>query len=136
MRQVAALRPEFVELMPATIEPAVLYVSMEHRVTKHLCASGCGEVVVLPLHPAQWRLTFDGEHVSLEPSVGNADLACRAHYFITKNEVRWARPLSAKQGQVGRQRDVQAVISVDAVRTAKDGASGSRPWWRRLLRLR
>lgn len=115
----------FVELMPSRLEPGRLYVSMEHRVTKHLCASGCGQPVVLPLHPGQWRITYDGKHVSLHPSVGNAGLPCRSHYWIHEDHVVWARDIGAADARAGRVRD-QAAVSVA-------GAAGL-TWWQRLMR--
>ena len=35
------------------------------------CCCGCGEEVVTPFSPAQWQMSFDGEAVSLHPSIGN-----------------------------------------------------------------
>jgi hypothetical protein len=126
--------PEFVEFMPPALEPGVLYVSIEYRTTAHLCASGCGQKVVLPLHPRQWRLTFDGEHISLSPSIGNASLPCRSHYFIRGNKIVWDRPLTAQQGEVGRRRDRAAVMAFDSERGEPvQPTSSRRPWWRRLL---
>ena len=44
---------------------------------------------VTPLDPDEWQLSFDGETVSLYPSIGNYRFPCHSHYFITKNKVRW-----------------------------------------------
>jgi hypothetical protein len=41
---------------------------------------GCGKKVVLPLHPTHGKLTYDGETVSLSPSVGNWSFPCESHY--------------------------------------------------------
>lgn len=95
----------FSELLPAQLEPGVLYVSMEYAVTKHLCASGCGEVVVLPLHPRQWTLIYDGEAVTVDPSIGTVGLACGSHYWIRRSHVVWARPLTAEQTHERQHRD-------------------------------
>lgn len=43
-----------------------------------------------PLTPADWKLTFDGETVSLYPSIGNWNFPCRSHYWLTKNRIEWA----------------------------------------------
>ena len=69
--KLAAVEPEFVEFIPAGLTEGKLYVSMLYATTVHLCACGCGNKVVLPLSPAEWQLYFDGESVSLTPSVGN-----------------------------------------------------------------
>lgn len=42
-----------------------------------------------PLDPDEWQLSFDGETVSLYPSIGNYRFPCHSHYYITKNKVRW-----------------------------------------------
>ncbi len=43
-----------------------------------------------PLTPTDWKLTFDGETVSLHPSIGNWNFPCRSHYWIRNNRVEWA----------------------------------------------
>jgi hypothetical protein len=42
---------------------------------------------VTPFTPTDWRMTFDGESVSLDPSVGNWNQKCRSHYVIRRNRV-------------------------------------------------
>lgn len=84
-------RPAFVEFIPAMLEPEVLYVSMAYGTVVHLCPCGCEEEVVTPLGRDDWLLLFDGETVSLRPSIGNWNFACRSHYWIIRNCVRWAR---------------------------------------------
>lgn len=75
----------FVDYMPDTIRQGILYVSMRYAVVIHLCACGCGEKVVTPLSPNDWKLSFDGESISLYPSIGNWDFPCKSHYFIRNN---------------------------------------------------
>lgn len=75
----------FVGYMPDELKEGVLYVSMRGRIVIHLCACGCGEKVVTPISPNEWRLTYDGESMSLYPSIGNWDLPCKSHYFIRNN---------------------------------------------------
>jgi hypothetical protein len=99
------LTPEFVGEIPRDLEDGVLYVSMEFATVVHRCACGCGGKVVTPLSPTDWRITYDGEGVSLSPSVGNWSFPCRSHYVIRANRVQWAPPWSAKQIEAGRQRD-------------------------------
>lgn len=79
------LTPQFVDFIPKDLEPGVLYVSIEYTTTAHKCACGCGSKVVLPLHPTDWNLLFDGKSVTIRPSVGNWGFECRSHYLITKN---------------------------------------------------
>lgn len=111
MSRVDELEPVFVEFIPSErdLEPGKLYISMTYTTTVHLCASGCGLKVVLPLAPAKWRLLYDGDSVSLSPSVGNWDYPCRSHYWIRGNHVVWAPQWSSKrieQGKRDDQRDV------------------------------
>lgn len=83
------LQLEFVELMPAQFQEGVLYISMVHSVAIHRCACGCGEKVITPFSPSDWNLSFDGESVTLYPSIGNWNFSCQSHYFITQNKIYW-----------------------------------------------
>jgi hypothetical protein len=103
------LRHAFVDVIPDQLEPGVLYVSLKYRTAAHLCPTGCGEEVVTPLGRGDWTLTFDGT-VSLRPSVGNGGLACRSHYWITRDEVEWARTWSREE--VARSREGRSVPGV------------------------
>lgn len=78
---------QFVDYMPEEINQGELYVSMKFSVVIHLCACGCGEKVVTPLSPEDWQLKYDGEAISLSPSIGNWDFPCRSHYWIKKNKI-------------------------------------------------
>lgn len=91
------LAHEFVDSIPEQLEDGVLYVSIRFGTVVHKCACGCGEEVVTPLGPAEWRLTYDGRTVSLAPSVGNWSFACRSHYWIEDGNVRWARGFSGAE---------------------------------------
>jgi len=81
---------KFVEYIPMTLEEGVLYVSMEVGTVIHKCVCGCGREVVTPLSPTDWNLTFDGESISLYPSIGNWNFECKSHYWIQNNKVKWA----------------------------------------------
>jgi hypothetical protein len=105
MSGVDRLRPRFVEEMPDDLDEGVIYVSLEHRSMLHLCACGCGSEVVLPLTPLDWRLTYDGEDVSLAPSIGSWNLPCRSHYFVERGRVRWTGGMSAVQVEALRRDD-------------------------------
>lgn len=99
----------FVDGAPPALEPGVLYVSIRHKSVLHLCACGCGHEVVTPLAPHRWSLAFDGETVSLEPSIGNSALPCRSHYYVTNNQVDWHRPMTDKTIEWARRRDQRAL---------------------------
>jgi hypothetical protein len=90
MTRVTELRPEFVDEIPGGIEEGVIYISMAYTTAVHLCCCGCGTKVVTPIRPHRWRFTFDGENVSLSPSIGNWSFACQSHYWIEGGRVRWA----------------------------------------------
>jgi hypothetical protein len=81
---------KFVDLIPNNLEEGVLYVSVTHGTALHLCCCGCRREVVTPLTPTDWKLIFDGETVSLYPSIGNWNFSCRSHYWISNNRVEWA----------------------------------------------
>jgi hypothetical protein len=99
------LTPEFVEVMPDTLQDGVLYISMVYALAAHRCACGCGEEVITPFSPTDWHLAFDGEHVSLKPSIGNWNFACRSHYWIKGNRIRWAGNMSEARIDEGRSQD-------------------------------
>ncbi len=84
------LKLQFTEYIPDKLQDGTLYISMEYATASHNCACGCGKEVVTPFTPTDWRLTYDGESVSLSPSIGNWSYPCRAHYFIQHNRVVWA----------------------------------------------
>jgi len=69
------------------------------------CCCGCGREVVTPLSPTDWKPLFDGETISLDPSIGNWSFPCRSHYWIRENRVEWARRWSREEIEGGRARD-------------------------------
>lgn len=93
---------EFVEYIPDALEPETLYISVEYATCSHLCLCGCGERVVSPLAPREWRLTFDGDTVSLDPSVGNWSFDCQSHYWIRRSRVTWAKRWSKEKIEANR----------------------------------
>jgi len=103
------LTHEFVEHLPPELKAGVLYVSIPFATAGHLCCCGCGEQVITPLSPAQWRLTFDGESVSLSPSIGNWGFPCQSHYWIRRNKVDWALRWSKREIDAVRVDDQQAL---------------------------
>lgn len=72
----------FVEYIPEQLDSGVLYISMEYATAAHLCCCGCGKEVITPFTPTDWSMTFNGETVSLSPSIGNSNFSCHSHYFI------------------------------------------------------
>lgn len=99
------LRHEFVEFIPDELESDKIYISFAHRTAMHKCMCGCGVEVVTPLSPTDWRITFDGETVSLFPSIGNWSYPCRSHYWIDAGKVVWAEDWSEAEIRRSRERD-------------------------------
>jgi len=141
--------PEFVEYIPGQLADGVLYVSIPYCTAVHRCACGCGNKVVTPISPADWQILFDGEALSLFPSVGNWGFPCNAHYWIRSNQVLWAKPWTAEQIARGRARETRAQAEYFARRSGHarledvaQSASATPParrrcwsrvsnWWRR-----
>lgn len=117
MTRLHRLQHQFVDLIPAHLEPGVLYITVEYATAVHSCACGCGGRVVTPFTPTDWQLLFDGESVSLSPSIGNWSFDCQSHYWIRRNRVDWAPRWSAAQIARGRELARQAGAShVDTAR--------------------
>lgn len=76
--------------MPHVIEDGVLYISLDYRTVIHNCACGCGSEVNTPLSPIGWRMIYNGETVTLKPSVGNWSFDCKSHYWVTDGVIEWA----------------------------------------------
>lgn len=102
------LEHRFVEQLPERLEPGLLYICIEYATSAHSCCCGCGEEVVTPFTPTDWRMTFDGETVSLSPSIGNWNFACRSHYFIRTGRVIEAETWTIEQVEIGRRKDKSA----------------------------
>jgi len=81
---------EFVESVPEILKEQTLYISIPFTTAIHLCPCGCSEEVVTKIAPHRWHMTYDGETVSLYPSIGNWSLPCESHYWIKKNSIIWA----------------------------------------------
>lgn len=85
------LTHEFVDTVPDQIEDGIVYISLMYATAVHRCCCGCGHEVVTPLHPKQWSVTFNGEAISLSPSIGNWSFTCMSHYWIRTGQVHPAR---------------------------------------------
>lgn len=88
---------KFVEYIPKEIEEDIIYVSTKFKTVVHMCPCGCKEKIVTPLSPAAWELTFDGETISLYPSIGNWKLKCKSHYWIKNNKIKWSYSFSEEE---------------------------------------
>ncbi len=99
------LEHRFVQYIPEQLEPGIIYISMEYATAAHSCCCGCGEQVVTPFTPTDWELTFDGESVSLWPSIGNWNFACRSHYIVRNSRIVGAEPWEDECIDRGRRRD-------------------------------
>jgi len=102
MKDAPAVQYEFVEFIPEVLKEGVVYISLPYATASHKCCCGCGNVVVTPITPTDWKLTFDGETISLFPSIGNWSFPCRSHYWIRQNQVEWAESWSEEEIESGR----------------------------------
>lgn len=140
------LEHRFTDTFPDRLEPGVLYVSIEYGSAAHSCACGCGEEVVTPLTPTDWNITYDGETVTLHPSVGSWTLPCRSHYVIRRGKVIEAPSWTEEQIAAERRRDRRAKASYfgqqqQPATPSVSAAAGNAPerpelptvgWWQRL----
>lgn len=115
-----------VEFMPRELEPGILFVSQRFGVAGHLCACGCGNKVMTPLREMEWSLSELNGRPTLDPSIGNWQLACRSHYVIADGEVLWMPAWSQARVDAGRAREIARREAYFAARTE--------PWWVRLWR--
>lgn len=100
--------PKFVDLIPEVLEDGVLYISIPYDTATHKCACGCGELVVTPIKPTDWRFTWNGESITLHPSIGNWSLPCQSHYLIIGNKIVWAGKWTKSEIEKGRKIDKKA----------------------------
>lgn len=99
------MQHRFVEIIPDTVEDGMLYISLKYCTAIHKCVCGCGNEVVTPISPTDWKLIFDGKTVSLSPSIGNWNFNCQSHYWIKRNEIIYAREWDKEEIQFGRAND-------------------------------
>lgn len=108
MKQPVTFKHEFVQFIPEELQEGMIYVSIRFATVAHLCACGCKTKVVTPLKPTDWKLTFDGKTVTLDPSIGNWSFPCRSHYWLRNNKVQWAGDWSQARIDANRQYDRRA----------------------------
>ena len=99
------ITPQFVELIPDEIKEGVIYISMPYATATHRCACGCREIVVTPIKPTDWTLIWNGQSVSLNPSIGKWSFSCRSHYWIEENKIIWARKWNDYEIKAARKKD-------------------------------
>ncbi len=124
LNRVTHLEPVFVDHFPERLESGRLYISTSFNTTAHLCACGCGHEIIAPLSPAQWRLTWDGQHITLYPSIGNWNIPCQSHYWICNGRIRWAGPFTPDRIRAAQVRDLEGVRQ-----QAEEQRRSRRPWW-------
>lgn len=107
LRKQKKIVPEFVKFIPDDPKEGILYISTQYATATHKCPCGCGEIVVTPIKPTDWTLIWDGEHISLEPSIGSWTLPCRSHYWIRKNRIVWARKWELREIELKRKIDAE-----------------------------
>lgn len=100
------IKHEFVKFIPSSLADNVLYISIDYTAVVHKCFCGCGSEVSTPLSPTDWKLIFDGKHISLYPSIGSWNLKCESHYWIKNSEVHWSNKWSKEQINAAQNYDV------------------------------
>ena len=105
MNRMPALTHKFVEYIPDNLIDGTVYVSIAFATVAHKCCCGCGNEVITPLSPTDWKLIFNGESISLYPSIGNWSFPCKSHYWIENNKVSWAPRWSREKIDTGRAND-------------------------------
>jgi hypothetical protein len=98
---------KFVDLIPDKIPYGILFICIRYKTAVHQCVCGCGNEVVTPISPTDWQISFDGQSVSLHPSIGNWNFPCRSHYWIAHNTVYHSNSWSEEEVKTGREKDQQ-----------------------------
>lgn len=110
----------FVDRFPEHLNSGVLYLAMEFSTAAHLCACGCGQKVITPFSPTDWQMIFDGETISLKPSIGNWTFSCRSHYWIRGSTIVWSGDMSEEQIKHGRLMDQRAKARREFIRSQSE----------------
>lgn len=104
------LQYKFVEFIPEKVEEGMLYISMEYCTVIHKCVCGCGNEVVTPISPTDWKLTFNGRSVTLSPSIGNWNFECQSHYWIRNSKIEFAESWTEREIFLSRENDLERKI--------------------------
>lgn len=126
------MQHKFVEYIPEDIEQGMLYISMQYATAVHKCSCGCGEEVVTPFSPTDWKLLFDGDSVSLNPSIGNWGFACKSHYFIRNSQIIWCKQWSNQQVASGKKDDLKNKSNYYASNSATESPKLLNKFWKKI----
>jgi hypothetical protein len=92
-----------VHYLPKELEEGFLYVSNEFGVAGHLCPCGCKNKIITPLDQTEWSFKEVNNEPTLFPSIGNWQLPCKSHYWITDGIIEWSYQWSNDQIIKGRE---------------------------------
>jgi hypothetical protein len=134
MRKLTKIDLLRVHYIPKELKHGLLYVSEEFDVAVHLCACGCGSKVSTPLGPTEWKFKATDSRPSLHPSIGNWQLPCQSHYWISQGNIVWSGKWTPKQIAAGRRvEEGRRKAYYDALNRKRDGIL--RRTWRWVKRL-
>jgi hypothetical protein len=97
LERVDSFKLSEVHYLPKEFEPGILYFSKEFEVAGHLCPCGCENKIITPINPIEWTLEITKHGPTLYPSIGNWQLPCKSHYWITRGEVEWSYEMSVEE---------------------------------------
>ncbi len=115
MKPICKLEHRFVDSFPDKLETGVLYIALDFATMSHLCCCGCSQEVITPMSPKDWKIIFDGETITVHPSIGNWSLPCRSHYFIRDGNIKWANNWNDEKIRDVREQDVFAKRGISDV---------------------
>lgn len=89
--RVTEFKTVFTTGITSYLEQGKLYVNENYKVVRRLCPCGCGSLVQTPIDGSDysWQYTNHNGKITLRPSIGNFELPCKSHYYITENRVEW-----------------------------------------------
>jgi len=123
-----------VHYIPKELKPGVLYVSEEFCTAAHLCACGCGSKVRTPLGPTEWFLKESNNGPTLRPSVGNWQLPCQSHYWISQGRIKWSKKWTPDEIAKGRRKEhARRCVYYETLENQDGGIL--RRFWRRMRKL-
>jgi len=96
---------QHVVYIPKQLEPGILYVSERYQVAAHLCPCGCNTKIVTPLGLGYWKFTEENNCATLTPSIGNWQIPCQSHYWITDGQIEWSGKWTSKEIESGRKKE-------------------------------
>lgn len=122
------IRLRNVEFIPKILDEGILYVSRRFNVAAHICPCGCGTKVITPLGPCEWTLSEKKGKPTLDPSIGNWQIPCRSHYWITNGDIEWSYSWTDEQVENKHKMDQTKLESY----YRKKNKSGKISLWKRL----